>query len=345
MLAASLALVFIAYEGRITRLSALILLGGFLAYLVVTFITEWRHVAQTSAMEARARCRSGDRAPGLNFFFIVVGAIILFVGARCLINGALAVGALYNLPQPVIGLTGVALATAVPELVITLMAFTRRYTDAAVSHVIAANIFNLLVVLGVVGLIHPLAIAPMIAHADIYVMAGAAALLMPLMIMSWGLSRLNGLFLLLCYGGYLAIPRIPAGLSGSTASGLSVYTDAMESFALHERLAADTTPIADWGLSRVLLMNDARFPWLILVPRRAGLVELHDLKHAERLVLIEEIYRALRHRPQGAHRCREDQHGRAGQPGAATSCPHRRAQPGRSRLAGTGVGPQRGGGV
>jgi diadenosine tetraphosphate (Ap4A) HIT family hydrolase len=42
----------------------------------------------------------------------------------------------------------------------------------------------------------------------------------------------------------------------------------------------------------VLLMNDARYPWLILVPRRAELVEIHDLKHAERMVLIEEINRA-----------------------------------------------------
>jgi diadenosine tetraphosphate (Ap4A) HIT family hydrolase len=66
----------------------------------------------------------------------------------------------------------------------------------------------------------------------------------------------------------------------------------METFFLHERLAADTTFVTDWGLSRVLLMNDARYPWIVLVPRRAGLVELHDLKHAERMVLIEEIARA-----------------------------------------------------
>ncbi|HWA31546.1 MAG TPA: HIT family protein [Rhizomicrobium sp.] len=66
----------------------------------------------------------------------------------------------------------------------------------------------------------------------------------------------------------------------------------MDSFVLHERLAADTTPVADWALSRVLLMNDARFPWLILVPRRTGLTEIHELKHAERMVLIEEINRA-----------------------------------------------------
>ena len=66
----------------------------------------------------------------------------------------------------------------------------------------------------------------------------------------------------------------------------------MEIFALHPQLQADTTSVADWALSRVLLMNDARFPWLILVPRRAGLSELFDLKHAERMVLAEELNRA-----------------------------------------------------
>src|SRR6202012_1652822 len=66
----------------------------------------------------------------------------------------------------------------------------------------------------------------------------------------------------------------------------------LETFHLYPRLEADTALIADWGLSRVLLMNDARFPWIILVPRRARLSEIHDMKHAERLVLIEEINRA-----------------------------------------------------
>jgi diadenosine tetraphosphate (Ap4A) HIT family hydrolase len=66
----------------------------------------------------------------------------------------------------------------------------------------------------------------------------------------------------------------------------------MHLFELHSRLAADTLFAADWALSRLLLMNDARFPWLILVPRRADIVELHELQHAERVVLIEEIARA-----------------------------------------------------
>jgi diadenosine tetraphosphate (Ap4A) HIT family hydrolase len=68
----------------------------------------------------------------------------------------------------------------------------------------------------------------------------------------------------------------------------------MERFVLHHRLEADTAFVADWALSRLLLMNDARYPWLILVPRRAALSELHELAHAERLVLIEEVARASR---------------------------------------------------
>jgi diadenosine tetraphosphate (Ap4A) HIT family hydrolase len=68
----------------------------------------------------------------------------------------------------------------------------------------------------------------------------------------------------------------------------------MQTFVLHSRLEADTALVADWALSRVLLMNDARFPWLVLVPRRPNLGELHDLSHPERMVLIEEIARASR---------------------------------------------------
>jgi len=60
-------------------------------------------------------------------------------------------------------------------------------------------------------------------------------------------------------------------------------------FALHPQLAADTFEIGRFELSRVLLMNDARYPWLILVPERAELVELVDLRPAELHRLSDEI--------------------------------------------------------
>jgi diadenosine tetraphosphate (Ap4A) HIT family hydrolase len=59
-------------------------------------------------------------------------------------------------------------------------------------------------------------------------------------------------------------------------------------FALDPRLAADSFFVGELELCRVLLMNDSRFPWLILVPRRAGLSEIHDLSPQERALLVEE---------------------------------------------------------
>jgi diadenosine tetraphosphate (Ap4A) HIT family hydrolase len=61
------------------------------------------------------------------------------------------------------------------------------------------------------------------------------------------------------------------------------------SFALDERLAADASIVDDMTLTRVLLVNDARWPWLILAPRRDGVVELTDLDAADRTQLIEEV--------------------------------------------------------
>lgn len=60
-------------------------------------------------------------------------------------------------------------------------------------------------------------------------------------------------------------------------------------FELHHRLEADCFPIGDSTLSRVLLMNDARFPWIILVPRRPDKRDLHDLEAPDRATLLEEI--------------------------------------------------------
>ena len=64
----------------------------------------------------------------------------------------------------------------------------------------------------------------------------------------------------------------------------------MESaWSLHPQLAQDTVPVGDLALSRVLLANDANYPWLILVPRRPRLVELIDLDDDTQIQLLGEI--------------------------------------------------------
>ena len=65
-------------------------------------------------------------------------------------------------------------------------------------------------------------------------------------------------------------------------------------FTLHPRLDADTVPVTEWALCRVLLMNDANYPWLILVPEVPDAVDLHDLSVSQAEELMREIHRASR---------------------------------------------------
>lgn len=60
-------------------------------------------------------------------------------------------------------------------------------------------------------------------------------------------------------------------------------------FELHARLAADCIVVGDLAISRLLLMDDSRFPWCILVPRRPDLTELHQLSATDRTPLLDEI--------------------------------------------------------
>ena len=60
-------------------------------------------------------------------------------------------------------------------------------------------------------------------------------------------------------------------------------------FQLHPQLAKDSFPVTNLSLSRVILANDARFPWIVLVPEREDLVDLHDMAHADYNTLAREI--------------------------------------------------------
>jgi diadenosine tetraphosphate (Ap4A) HIT family hydrolase len=70
--------------------------------------------------------------------------------------------------------------------------------------------------------------------------------------------------------------------------------DAPTEWSLHPQLERDTVPVGDLKLSRILLINDANYPWVLLVPRRPGAVEMIDLSDAEQVELMGEIARASR---------------------------------------------------
>jgi diadenosine tetraphosphate (Ap4A) HIT family hydrolase len=78
-------------------------------------------------------------------------------------------------------------------------------------------------------------------------------------------------------------------LTGSDGSQLPGMLDNRAMVALHPTLAADTAPVADWPICRVLLARDGNYPWLILVPWREDLRALHDVAADDQPALMAEI--------------------------------------------------------
>ena len=206
MLAAALAVTFFAVSGDLSRRDGLFLFLAFLAYIVVTFFTDWRRSADHSVALSRALARSrNEPLPVVGaLFLLLLGAIGLVLGAVFTVDGSVALARALHLQQAFVGLTIIAFGTSLPKLIVTLVAAVRGRTDIAIGLLIGAVIFNLLGVLGITAMVAPLAVSRMLASADVYVMVGASAVLLPLLAVRWSLSRPRGVLLVLCYVCYAA---------------------------------------------------------------------------------------------------------------------------------------------
>ena len=91
----------------------------------------------------------------VNLAFIAAGLVLLVLGSRWLVNGAVAFAQAFGVSELVIGLTIVAAGTSLPEVATSILAAIRGERDIAVGNVVGSNIFNILAVLGLSGLVAP----------------------------------------------------------------------------------------------------------------------------------------------------------------------------------------------
>ncbi len=204
MLLASIAFVFFAWGGAITRFEGLWLIAGLLLFMVVSFGLDWRKSSPHAVFATRAATRTnGELYLGMSVFYLIIGVALLFFGAGFLLNGSLAIARHLALPEALTGLTLVAVGTASPELVVTLVAAGKGQTGLAIGNLLGSNIFNLLGVLGVAALVRPMTIAPGLAHVDALIMLGVAAISLPLLMPQWRLSQRAGGAFVLGYCVYL----------------------------------------------------------------------------------------------------------------------------------------------
>jgi len=139
-----------------------------------------------------------------NIGFIVAGLALLVGGASLLVEGAKVIAKSWGVSEAVIGLTIVAIGTSLPELATSLVAAVKKHNDIAIGNIVGSNIFNILCILGVVGVMGPAKANGILIRDILIVIALAAALFIPL-ITRRVMSRWTGAALFVTYVVYIAI--------------------------------------------------------------------------------------------------------------------------------------------
>jgi cation:H+ antiporter len=181
------------------RLEAGLLLG----LLVAT--TAWSiHAARGEIAEPPAAedPEGPARSVAASAALLIVGLALLIVGADRFVSGAVDLARGFGLSEAVIGLTVVAVGTSLPELATSIVAALKGESDIALGNVVGSNIFNLLGILGITGLVHPLPLPPG-AGVDLVVMLGVAALTLPMARSGLRVNRWEGGVLIALYLGYV----------------------------------------------------------------------------------------------------------------------------------------------
>jgi cation:H+ antiporter len=134
--------------------------------------------------------------------FILAGFVALVYGAKLLVENATTIARAFGWSEALIGLTIVAAGTSLPELATSVVAAFRKETDMAIGNIVGSNIFNVLCIGGVAGILKPVSVVG-IGRFDFLVMIGISALLLPLMWTGFKVARWEGFVLLVCYAGYI----------------------------------------------------------------------------------------------------------------------------------------------
>jgi cation:H+ antiporter len=216
MMAAMVLLVGLGSLGMIRAWEGMIMLGALAGYVTWSYRVDRRNDAAVAELHAREVEETGGvpTATWLILVYVAVGLLALVGGAKLLVDGAIGVARAAGISESVIGLSLVAVGTSLPELAATAVAAWRRHTDVAVGNVLGSNLFNVLLILGAASIAGPLPVAKEFMHVDLWVMLGAGAVLVPVMVTNWNISRREGIFLLSLYALYIASMALGWGRPG-----------------------------------------------------------------------------------------------------------------------------------
>lgn len=193
---ASAMLVLMGIDGNISRIDAAVLFAVFIAFMLYTVRSAKKE--KDSGNEDEVKEMSVWRAVA----FFALGLACLIVGSNLFVDGATAVASLLGVSEAVIGLTVVAGGTSLPELATSVVAARKGQCAIAMGNVIGSNVFNILMILGITGIIHPMSILG-ITSLDLTVMLLSIVLLWMFSFTKYTVARWEGGLLVALFFAYM----------------------------------------------------------------------------------------------------------------------------------------------
>ena len=210
MIGVSVVLLLMALNGVIEQWEGAVLFAGIIGYTIFQ-IVQSRKGKETAAVEAEYAEEYGKPEPRstrrmlLKIGMAVVGLVLLVLGARWFVDGAVQLARAFGISEVIIGLTIVAAGTSLPEVATSLVAAFRGERDIAVGNVVGSNIFNILAVLGLSSLVSPgqgLPVSLGMIELDIPFMIAVAVACLPVFVTGNTIARREGGVFLAYYVAY-----------------------------------------------------------------------------------------------------------------------------------------------
>lgn len=188
----------ISFDRELSRLDAALLLAGFFSVIGIQI---------HAGIKARALHEENDEIsdmtnPAKIWGSIIVGILCIGFGGEFCVSGATGIATMFGLTETIIGLTVVSVGTSLPELVTSISATKKGEKDIAIGNVVGSNLFNLLLILGVSGLLTPIPVA----GTAIMDVCALLAVTFTVFIMSKKpqIGRADGIMMIACYIAYMA---------------------------------------------------------------------------------------------------------------------------------------------
>lgn len=206
MLLASILLFVFAWDLQIEAWEGLVFLSGLAMYNFVLIRSSRKQNRRLEMDELEVENDDKSSANLIRTLIVLIVSIAALIGgAEILVEGAIGVARAFGMEERIIAVTIVAFGTSVPELATSLVALYKDESSISVGNLIGSNVFNILGILGVTAVVHPIDVNPAILAFDMYWVLAIPLLLYPMLLTRMRVGRLEGALLFSTYVAYIAL--------------------------------------------------------------------------------------------------------------------------------------------